>query len=99
MIGPIAKTYSYNNSGNRTNDGTNTFSYDSAQRLTSVSFPGGNSAYSLNALGQRILKTGSGGNINFVYDEGGKLIGEYDGTGIPLEETIYLGDLPVAVLR
>jgi hypothetical protein len=71
----------------------------SAQRLTSVSFPGGNSAYSLNALGQRILKTGSGGTTNFVYDEGGKLIGEYDGNGVPIEETIYLGDLPVAVLR
>ncbi len=99
VAGPSAKTYSYNNSGNRITDGTNSFNYDSAQRLTSVTFPGGSSSYSINALGQRILKSGSGGNINFVYDEGGKLIGEYDSTGQPIEETLYLGDLPVAVLR
>ena len=100
VAGPSAKTYSYNLSGNRTNDGTNSFSYDAAQRLTQVSFPGGSSTYSLNALGQRILKSGTGiATTHFVYDEGGQLIGEYSGGGQPIEETLYLGDLPVAVLR
>ena len=34
----------------------------------------------------------------FVYDEAGHLIGEYNQDGTPVEETLYLGDLPVAVL-
>ena len=33
----------------------------------------------------------------FAYDEAGHLIGEYNGT-TPIEETIYLGDTPVATL-
>ena len=100
VAGPSAKTYSYNLSGNRINDGTYSFSYDSAQRLTNVTFPGGNSAYNINALGQRTLKSGTGvTTTHFTYDEMGKLMGEYDATGQPIEETLYLGDLPVAVLR
>jgi RHS repeat-associated protein len=35
----------------------------------------------------------------FVYDEQGKLTGEYDATGQLLQEIIWFGDLPVAVLR
>jgi RHS repeat-associated protein len=34
----------------------------------------------------------------FVYDPAGHLLGEYDGTGKVIQETVWLGDLPVAVL-
>jgi RHS repeat-associated protein len=34
-----------------------------------------------------------------VYDEAGQLLGEYDNTGKPLYETIYLGSTPVGVLK
>jgi RHS repeat-associated protein len=35
----------------------------------------------------------------YVYDEQGHLLGEYDAAGRPIQETVYLGDLPVAVLK
>jgi RHS repeat-associated protein len=35
----------------------------------------------------------------FVYDEAGHLIGKYDGSGNLLQETAWLGDLPVTVLE
>ena len=35
----------------------------------------------------------------FVYDEAGRLIGEYDSSGRPIEETLWLNDLPVAVIK
>jgi RHS repeat-associated protein len=35
----------------------------------------------------------------FAYDEAGHLIGEYDGNGNLIEETVWLGDLPLAVLQ
>ncbi|MBI3773004.1 MAG: hypothetical protein HY272_09930 [Gammaproteobacteria bacterium] len=41
----------------------------------------------------------AGGKTLFVYDEQGQLIGEYDQTGTPIQETIYLGNLPVAVVK
>ena len=44
-------------------------------------------------------KTVNGIVTLFAYDEAGHLIGEYSGTGSPIQETIYRGDLPVAVLK
>jgi uncharacterized protein RhaS with RHS repeats len=35
----------------------------------------------------------------FVYDEKGKLIGEYNAAGSPIQEIVYLTDIPVASLR
>lgn len=34
----------------------------------------------------------------FVYDEAGHLIGEYNQQGTPIQETVWLGDMPVAVM-
>ena len=60
-------------------------------------------SYGVNGLGQRVSKAGSGvqpsGAVVYTYDEAGHLIGEYDGvTGAAEQETVWLGDLPVAVL-
>lgn len=41
----------------------------------------------------------SGGTTYFAYDEQGQLIGEYDQSGAVMQETIYLGNLPVAVIK
>jgi RHS repeat-associated protein len=35
----------------------------------------------------------------YVYDASGRLAGEYDGAGRLMQETVWLGDLPVATLR
>ena len=37
--------------------------------------------------------------LYFSYDEAGQLVGEYDKDGNAVQETIYLGNLPVAVLK
>lgn len=66
------------------------FSYDHANRLTSISVPGASiampvAAYTYDALGRRIQKTigngGIGNTINYVYD-GGDVIEERDGAGV-----------------
>ena len=36
---------------------------------------------------------------HFVYDEAGHLIGEYNGSGALVQETVYLGDIPVGVWK
>src|SRR5579863_61998 len=35
----------------------------------------------------------------YIYDESGHVIGEYDANGNPVQEHIYLGDRPVAVVQ
>jgi RHS repeat-associated protein len=53
-----------------------------------------------NALGQRIRKQGgSPGTVLFVYDDQGHLLGEYSSTGALVQETLWLGNIPVATLR
>ncbi|MDW5415038.1 hypothetical protein R6242_00425 [Iodobacter sp. CM08] len=43
-------------------------------------------------------KVAPSGTSLFVYDLQGHLIGEYQADGKPLQKTVWLGDLPVAVI-
>jgi RHS repeat-associated protein len=78
-----------------TSDGTTTWVYGNNNRPTSA----GSTAFLINALGQRVKKTTGGSAVRFVYDESGRLWGEYDAAGTLIQETVWLNDLPVAVLR
>jgi RHS repeat-associated protein len=103
----------YNNNGNRLqafigtisgsylNGATAlTYTYNNANRLVAIQSSGSPLAsYAVSALGQRVSKTVSGVTTLFVYDEQGHLLGEYDGSGNLIQETVWLEDLPVATLR
>jgi hypothetical protein len=43
--------------------------------------------------------TATAGAAYYVVDEAGQLLGEHDATGAPIYETIYLGSLPVGVMK
>ncbi len=76
------------------------YTYSNAGRMVSIQSSGTTIAnYAVSALGQRVSKTVSGVTTLFVYDEQGHLLGEYDGSGNLIEETVWLEDLPVATLR
>jgi RHS repeat-associated protein len=98
--GPGAASYSYDANGNITSDGTNAWTYDARNRMSSDTVSVLNIGYGVNGLGQRITKTFPAvppANVNeFVYDEKGHLLGEYDSAGNVLQETVWLGDTPVA---
>uniref|UniRef100_A0A0S4X0V5 Rhs-related protein n=1 Tax=Ralstonia solanacearum TaxID=305 RepID=A0A0S4X0V5_RALSL len=99
---PTASTNSYDAAGNQTGDGTTTYSYSDRGRLASVSKNGTTTSYLYNGLGQRVLKSGSNvptGATRYVYDGAGHLIGEYDQSGNAIQETVYLGDTPIATVK
>ncbi|MFS2032752.1 RHS repeat-associated core domain-containing protein [Polaromonas sp. CT11-55] len=88
--------------GNITSDGTNTYTYSDRGRMATMTNVGGTVTYSYNALELRVGKTGPTalvptGAAYYVYDESGKLLGEYDANGTPIYETVYLG-VPVGVI-
>lgn len=94
------ETFTYDAAGNLTGDADRAYGYDGRRRLMQVNYSAGSNTYQYNALGQRLSKSGTGtGVIRFVYDEAGHLIGEYNGSGVLLRETVYLGDMPVALLQ
>jgi RHS repeat-associated protein len=95
-----APNRSYDAAGNLTGDGTLTYTYSDRGRLKSVQQGTTVTNYAYNGLGQRVMKIGAtdASITHYVYDEQGRLLGEYDFYGRPLQETVYLGDMPVAVL-
>jgi RHS repeat-associated protein len=98
ISGGLTRTYTYAASGQTTSYGGITFSYADSGRLSSVSNGGSTTSYIFNALGQRVKKSGTSVTL-FVYDEAGHLLGEYDGSGNLIEETIWMGNVPVATLQ
>ncbi len=97
VVGALTRTYGYDASGHVTSTGSRTFAYYNNGRMKSETTGSTTVSYTYNALGQRIKKTGTA--RLFYYDEAGHLIGEYDGSGNLVQETIWLGDTPVATLR
>ncbi|MCD2345047.1 hypothetical protein LRH25_32555, partial [Ideonella azotifigens] len=102
--GPNGTTnFTYFATGQVKADGTNTFTYSSRGRMASVKIGTDTVQYRYNALEQRVSKTGpttrvDGGARYYAYDEQGHLIGEYDASGNPVYEVVYLGDTPVALI-
>jgi RHS repeat-associated protein len=89
--------------GSLTGNAQATFAYSDRGRMASSVLAANTTTYKLNAFEQRVSKTGPSaivptGALYFVYDESGQMIGEYDLNKRVRQETVYLGELPVAVL-
>ncbi len=97
--GGLVRTYGYDAAGNTTGYASNSYTFNQRGRMSSATTSVGTTNYIYNALGQLIEKSGNGGTTLLVYDEVGHLLGEYSSTGALIEETIWMGDLPVATLR
>ena len=95
-----AKANTYDATGNLLGDGTYGYTYTDHNRINSVTniATGFANNYRYNGLGQRIRKYSANSFAQYAYDEQGRLLGEYDAWGFPLQETVYLGDRPIAVL-
>lgn len=95
--GPV-KSFTLDNNGSTTTDGTNTYTYDTRGRMVQAVSTLGTTTYHVNALGQRVRKTNSLGDRVFHYDLQGQLIAESTASGSTLTEYLWLGDMPVALV-
>ncbi len=93
--GALARSYSYDAAGNTASYATNTLTYNNRGRRKSFTTGSTTTTYTYNAAGQLIAK----GGARFYYDESGQLLGQYSNTGVLVQETLWLGDIPVATLR
>jgi RHS repeat-associated protein len=99
IAGTPSRTYGYDAAGSVTSYTGAVFSYTDFGRLGSATVGTITTSYTLNALGQRVRKSNATSTTLFVYDEAGHLVGEYDGSGALVQETVWLEDVPVATLR
>ena len=97
--GLTATTYSVDGTGNLIKRGTDTFSYDSQNRLTSAMVNGTTALYQYNVAGQRVAKTVAGQTTYYLYGQDGQLLAEADaGTQKITRQYIWLSQKPVAYL-
>ena len=92
------RTYVYDEGGHVLDDGVATYRYNARGRMVRAIQGLRQARYDYDGLGQRVLKRVDGEVSRFIYDAAGHLLGEYTAAGDALQETVYLGDTPVAVL-
>jgi RHS repeat-associated protein len=106
--GGATNTFTYDADGSTTVDNKSvtilSYSYDATERMVMAKTGAYATAYTNDGLGERVSRSGygastiPGGEEAFAHDQAGHLLGEYDGTSKAIQETVWLGDLPVAVL-
>ena len=100
---PIGNTTArYDNAGNLIADGEINLTYNDQGRLSAIKNGTKAVRYAYNSLGERVTKiddSAGGSRFYYAFDEESHLIGEYDAQGLPVAETVFIGDTPVAVLK
>jgi len=105
IAGTSATAQGYDAAGHLTSDQNGTYGYSDRGRLASETRGANSFGYLVNALEQRVYKNGPTSLVNttgaayYVYDEAGRILGEYNANGKPLYETVYFGDTPVAAVE
>jgi len=89
---------SYDANGSLSSESGVTYAYDTRGRLVGYGQGHNAASYTYNGASQRVRKLVGNAETLFNYDGDGQLIGEYDDKGRVIEETVYLGAMPVAVL-
>lgn len=96
----VAQNQTYDAAGNLGNNGSLGFVYSDRNRLRQVMQGASTIAsYQINGDGERVGKTVGSTTTRFVYDDDGHLLGEYDAAGNLIQETVWLDDTPVAVIK
>lgn len=100
ITGALPRTYSYDAVGHVLTYSTVTGTYNDRGRLKTLKKGSVTENLLYNALGQLAQTSGgAAGTVLYMYDDAGHMLGEYSATGTLLEETVWLGDTPVATLR
>ena len=96
--GTTGRTYDAN--GNTLTIGTaKTYVYNDLNRMSQVkSGATVQMNYVYNGLGQQVRKHLDTANTYSLYDEQGHWLGDYDNTGTPSQQVIWMDDLPIGIL-
>ncbi|MBP6748534.1 MAG: RHS repeat protein [Xanthomonadaceae bacterium] len=85
--------------GGAAGDPTRSFVYDASNRLRSLSVDGEFAmGYRYTGLGERVYRNGGTTTVHTVFDEAGRWRGDYDASGLLIQEAVYLDGLPVGLI-
>jgi RHS repeat-associated protein len=98
--GAIARGYDAVGNTLQIGGATRQFVYDDRNRMSQYLESGVvKMNYVYNARGEQVRKHVSGTSTYALYDDGGRWVGEYDDSGAPSQQVVWLGALPIAVLE
>ncbi len=98
ILGSTPDARQYDAAGNTIRSVLGSYIYDDQNRLVGFTKAGTMASYGYNGKGERVRKTVDGVVTQFRYGPSGALLGEYDQTGQPIREYVYLEGQPVAQL-
>lgn len=85
--------------GDSAGDPARSFVYDASNRLRSLSVDGEFAVgYRYTGLGERVYRNGGTTTVHTVFDEQGRWRGDYDTSGLLIQEAVYLDGLPVGLI-
>jgi RHS repeat-associated protein len=99
-VGSTARSYDAAGNTQQIGGTAKSFVYDDRNRMRQYLESGiVKRNYDYNGRGEQVRKWLAANDDRYsVYDEGGQWLGEYDATGAPLQQIVWLGNLPVGVL-
>jgi len=95
-VGGTARTY--DNAGNSLSIGGRVFAYNDANRMSQAANGVVTVNYAYNGNGEQVRRSNGVSDTVTVYDEAGHWLGEYDGSGSPTQQVVWLDDLPVGLI-
>ncbi|UAY74973.1 MULTISPECIES: RHS repeat-associated core domain-containing protein [Pseudoxanthomonas] len=97
-VGGIARTYDAAGNTTGINGTAKQFVYDDTGRMSSVKAGGTTTRnYKYNGKGERVRSYLSTANTYTLYDEAGHWVGDYGANGTPVQQAIWMDDLPVGL--
>ena len=98
ILGSHPETRTYDAVGNTLQSALGNTVYDDTNRVVQYTRAGVVAEYAYNGKGERIRKTVNGQTTHFRYGPNAQLLGEYDDSGNPMREYVYLEGQPLAQL-
>lgn len=96
-VGSDARTYDA--AGNALTIGSaSTYTYGAAGRMATASDSATSTSYAYTGAGEQVKSSAGSATTLFLYDEAGQLLGQYDGSGAPVQQYIWMDALPVGVI-
>jgi len=96
--GGINRSFIYNDFGAVSSNGDNTFSYDGAERISSISGGGVSFQYEYDAHGHRVTISSSAGTEYEAHDRAGRLLWVRESGGAT-NKKVFVGKTPIAQER
>ncbi len=98
QVGTVARTYEANGNLSTVGGTAKSYTYNNANRM-SVALANNvvQGTYTYNGFGEQVQRQTTV-TTRFVYDEAGQLIGQYNATGVPIQQYVWMEGIPIAVL-